>query len=36
MADWMTLAEAITANVHDGDTLAMEGVHSSDSIRGRP
>ena len=25
MADWMTLAEAITANVHDGDTLAMEG-----------
>ena len=25
MAEWMTLAEAIAANVHDGDTLAMEG-----------
>ena len=25
MAEWMTLAEAVSANVHDGDTLAMEG-----------
>ena len=25
MAEWMTLAEAIAANVHDGDTLALEG-----------
>lgn len=25
MAEWMTLAHAIAAHVHDGDTLAMEG-----------
>ncbi len=25
MAVWMTLADAVTANVHDGDVLAMEG-----------
>ncbi|MDE3199424.1 MAG: CoA transferase subunit A [Acidobacteriota bacterium] len=25
MAEWMSLAEAIAANVHDGDTIAMEG-----------
>ncbi len=25
MAEWMTLAEAITANVHDGNSIAMEG-----------
>jgi glutaconate CoA-transferase subunit A len=25
MAEWMTLAEAVAAHVHDGDTLAMEG-----------
>lgn len=25
MAEWMKLAEAITAHVHDGDILAMEG-----------
>lgn len=25
MAEWMTLAEAVAANVHDGDVLAMEG-----------
>ncbi len=25
MAEWMTLAEAVAAFVHDGDTLAMEG-----------
>jgi glutaconate CoA-transferase, subunit A len=25
MAEWMTLAEAISAHVHDGDTVAMEG-----------
>ena len=25
MAEWMRLAEAIAAHVHDGETLAMEG-----------
>lgn len=25
MAEWMTLAEAVSAHVHDGDVLAMEG-----------
>lgn len=25
MAEWMMLAEAVAANVHDGDVLAMEG-----------
>src|SRR3984957_13449290 len=25
MAEWVTLAEAIAANVHDGDTVALEG-----------
>jgi glutaconate CoA-transferase, subunit A len=25
MAEWMTLAEAVSAHVHDGDALAMEG-----------
>lgn len=25
MAQWMTLAEAVAAHIHDGDTLAMEG-----------
>ncbi len=25
MAEWVTLAEAIAAHVHDGDTVAMEG-----------
>ena len=28
MAEWMTLAEAMAAHVHDGDTLAMEGCAS--------
>jgi glutaconate CoA-transferase subunit A len=25
MAEWVTLAEAIAANVHDGATVALEG-----------
>ena len=25
MAEWLSLAEAIAAHVHDGDTIAMEG-----------
>jgi glutaconate CoA-transferase, subunit A len=25
MAEWVTLAEVIAANVHDGETLALEG-----------
>jgi glutaconate CoA-transferase subunit B len=25
MAEWMTLAEAISAHVHDGDVIALEG-----------
>ena len=25
MAEWLSLAEAIAANVHDGDSVAMEG-----------
>src|ERR1700691_3460866 len=25
MAQWMTLSEAVAANVHDGDCLALEG-----------
>jgi glutaconate CoA-transferase, subunit A len=25
MAEWVTLAEAIAANVHDGEALALEG-----------
>jgi glutaconate CoA-transferase, subunit A len=25
VADWMTLSEAVAANVHDGDVVAMEG-----------
>ena len=29
MAEWLSLAEAVAGHVHDGDTVAMEGLPTS-------
>ena len=35
MAEHLQLSEAISRYVQDGDTVAIEGIHASDSVRRR-